>query len=152
MKKGFFILFLLCLTSMPLFSAERTKDVSNKEILERLVRFEEGQKAIIQRLDYMEKHFGERFEDINRRFEDINRRFEDLNKQLDRITAIFTALVVAVIGFAYWDKRTIIKKAKEEAISEIEKEGKLSNLINALRELAKTEPKVAEVLKKFNLL
>ncbi|MFN3870179.1 MAG: hypothetical protein ACK4MW_01650 [Aquificaceae bacterium] len=43
-----------------------------------------------------------------------------------RITAIFTALVIAVIGFAYWDRRTIIKKAKEEIISEIEKEGKLS--------------------------
>jgi len=132
------ILSLLLFASLFGFSAEREEVLSNKEILERLVRLEEGQRAIIQRLDYMEKHFGE--------------RFEDLNKQLDRITAIFTTLVVAVIGFAYWDRRTIIKKAKEEAISEIEKEGKLSNLINALRELAKTEPKVAEVLKKFNLL
>jgi len=132
------ILSLLLFASLFGFSAEREEVLINKEILERLVRLEEGQRAIIQRLDYMEKHFGE--------------RFEDLNKQLDRITAIFTTLVVAVIGFAYWDRRTIIKKAKEEAISEIEKEGKLSNLINALRELAKTEPKVAEVLKKFNLL
>ena len=132
------ILSLLLFASLFGFSAEREEVLSNKEILERLVRLEEGQRAIILRLDYMEKHFGE--------------RFEDLNKQLDRITAIFTTLVVAVIGFAYWDRRTIIKKAKEEAISEIEKEGKLSNLINALRELAKTEPKVAEVLKKFNLL
>jgi len=132
------ILSLLLFASLFGFSAEREEVLSNKEILERLVRLEEGQRAIIQRLDYMEKHFGE--------------RFEDLNKQLDRITAIFTTLVVAVIGFAYWDRRTIIKKAKEEAISEIEKEGKLSNLINALRELAKTEPKAAEVLKKFNLL
>ena len=132
------ILSLLLFASLFGFSAEREEVLSNKEILERLVRLEEGQRAILQRLDYMEKHFGE--------------RFEDLNKQLDRITAIFTTHVVAVIGFAYWDRRTIIKKAKEEAISEIEKEGKLSNLINALRELAKTEPKVAEVLKKFNLL
>ena len=132
------ILSLLLFASLFGFSAEREEVLSNKEILERLVRLEECLRAIIQRLDYMEKHLGE--------------RFEDLNKQLDRITAIFTTLVVAVIGFAYWDRRTIIKKAKEEAISEIEKEGKLSNLINALRELAKTEPKVAEVLKKFNLL
>lgn len=27
-------------------------------------------------------------------------------------------LVVAVIGFAYWDRRTIIRKAREETIEE----------------------------------
>ncbi|MFN7065408.1 MAG: hypothetical protein ACK4OF_04600 [Aquificaceae bacterium] len=142
------LFLLVLLVPMLVFSVERKEGVSNKEIIERLVRLEEGQKAILQRFDYIDR----RFEDINRRFEDINKRFEDINKQLDRITAIFTALVVAVIGFAYWDRRTIIKKAKEETTSQIEKEGKLSDLIKALRELAKTEPKVAEVLKKFNLL
>jgi len=42
--------------------------------------------------------------------------------------------VVAVIGFAYWYRRTIIKKAKEEAVAHMEKEGKVSDLIKALRE------------------
>jgi endonuclease V-like protein UPF0215 family len=65
---------------------------------------------------------------------------------------IFTALVVAVIGFAYWDRRTIIRKAKEETIADIEREGRLKDMINALRELAKTDSEVAKVLKQFNIL
>ena len=60
--------------------------------------------------------------------------------------------MVAVIGFAYWYRRTIIKKAKEEAVAHMEKEGKVSAPIKALRELASTDPKLAEVLRKFNLL
>jgi predicted transcriptional regulator len=123
----FWVLIFTFLSPMYALSAEKQEAISSKEIVERLTRLEEGQKAILQ-------------------------RFEDLNKQLDRITAIFTALVVAVIGFAYWDRRTIIKKAKEEAVAHMEKEGKVSDLIKALRELASTDPKLAEVLRKFNLL
>lgn len=91
-------------------------------------------------------------ESVDKRFEQIDKRFDDINKQFDRQAAIFTALVIAVIGFAYWDRRTIIRKAKEETISEIEKEGRLKDMIGALRDLSKTDEQVARVLKQFNLL
>ncbi len=35
----------------------------------------------------------------------------------------FTTLTGAVIGFAYWDRRTMIRRAKEEAIEEKEGSG-----------------------------
>ena len=35
---------------------------------------------------------------------------------LKLIAGIFTALTLGVIGFAYWDRRTIIRKAKEETL------------------------------------
>ena len=66
--------------------------------------------------------------------------------------AIFTALTGVVIGFAYWDRRTIIRKARDEAIEIIEKEGRLRDLIMALRELAKDDKRVASVLRSFGLL
>ena len=93
-----------------------------------------------------------RFEQIDKRFEQIDKRFEQMMDFLKILSAIFTTLVIAVIGFAYWDRRTIIKKAKEETIAEIEKEGRLRDLIMALRELAKRHPELAELLKQFNLL
>ena len=83
---------------------------------------------------------------------EIDKRFEQMMDFLKILSAIFTTLVIAVIGFAYWDRRTIIKKAKEETIAEIEKEGRLRDLIMALRELAKRHPELAELLKQFNLL
>lgn len=55
--------------------------------------------------------------EIDKRFDSIDKRFESIERQLDRQSMIFTAMVVAVIGFAYWDRRTIIRKAKEETIA-----------------------------------
>ena len=93
-----------------------------------------------------------RFEQIDKRFEQIDKRFEQMMDFLKILSAIFTSLVIAVIGFAYWDRRTIIKKAKEETIAEIEKEGRLRDLIMALRELGQRHPELAELLKQFHLL
>jgi len=132
-------------------------------------RFEDMNKRISELREDMNKRFeqvnrrfediNKRFEDINKRFEDINKRFEDINKRFEQlytflwiITGIFTTLTIFVIGFAYWDRRTIIKKAKEEAIEEIEKEGRLRDLIRALRELSKKDPELARLLREYNLL
>ena len=90
--------------------------------------------------------------EIDKRFEQIDKRFEQMMGFLKILSAIFTTLVIAVIGFAYWDRRTIIKKAKEETIAEIEKEGRLRDLIMALRELGQRHPELAELLKQFHLL
>jgi len=68
------------------------------------------------------------------------------------ISGIFTTLTGAVIGFAYWDRRTIIRKAKEETIEEIEKEGRVRDLIRALRKLSEEDRRLAEVLRNFGLL
>jgi hypothetical protein len=56
------------------------------------------------------------------------------------------------MGLVFWDRKTLITKAKEETIKEIEKEGRLKDLICALRKLAKNDQKLAEVLQQFNLL
>ena len=92
----------------------------------------------------------------NRRFaelrEDMNKRFDQMMKFLWMLVAIFTTLTATVIGFAYWDRRTIIRKARDEAIEAIEKEGRLRDLIRALRRLAEEDKKLADVLRSFGLL
>ncbi|MDM7202762.1 MAG: hypothetical protein P3W84_000845 [Thermodesulfobacteriaceae bacterium] len=114
--------------------------LSSKEIpftqedRDRLIRLE-------TKLEEMEKR-------IDQRFEQFDKRFSDLITFLWIIAGIFTATMVAAIGFAIWDRRSFIKRAKEETITEIEKEGRLKDVINALRELARTDNRVAEVLKK----
>ncbi|NPA53059.1 MAG: hypothetical protein GXO21_00145 [Aquificae bacterium] len=136
------------------------------EIEKRQVIFEERFKQIDRRFEQIDKRFEQidkRFEDINKRFEQINKRIDDLREDMNKrfeqmftflwiITGIFTTLTLGVIGFAFWDRRTIIKKAKEEAIEEIEKEGRLKDLIEALRELAKKDPELAKILKNYNLM
>ncbi|MGC8719988.1 MAG: hypothetical protein ACP5TY_08255 [Thermodesulforhabdaceae bacterium] len=136
---------------------ELREDMNKRfELIDR--RFE----LIDKRFEDINKRFediNKRFEDINKRFEDINKRFEDINRRFDELinflwmlVSIFTALTVAVIGFAYWDRRTIIRKARDEAIETIEKEGRLVHVIQALRKLAEEDKKVAEILRTFRLM
>lgn len=146
-----FLLLTILFLSLPNLSYSKEVPFTQED-RDRLIRVE-------TKLEEMEKRMEQRFEQIDKRFEQIDKRFEQVDKRFsDLITflwilaGIFTAIMVAAISLTIWDRRSYIKKAKEETISEIEKEGRLKDVINALRELAKIDNRVAEVLKKFNLL
>jgi len=135
----------------------------SREDRDRLIRLEvilqEFRDSVDNRFEQVDKRFEQvdnRFEQVDKRFEtlrgDMNKRFEQMFNFLWIITGIFTTLTLGVIGFAYWDRRTIIKKAKEETIAEIERQGLTVNLLNVLRQLAKEDRKLADVLKQFHLL
>jgi len=134
---------------------------TNREIYEalmenrvRLERFEAKVDAKFKEIEKRFEYIDKRFEDINRRFEDINRRFDQMMHFLYILAAIFTTLTATVIGFAYWDRRTILRRAKEEAEERIKELDikKVTPAIESLRRLAKKYPEVAEVLRQFNLL
>jgi len=91
----------------------------------------------------------QRFDEISRRFKDINQRFDDMFRYLNILAAIFTTLTASVLAFAFWDRRTTVSRAKEEAVREIETSGKL---ISVLRERAKTDSELRQILKKYDLM
>ena len=118
-------------------------------------RFEELRADMNKRFEEMDKRFEDidkRFEDMDKRFEEMNKRFDDMFHYLNILAGIFTTLTVFVIGFAYWDRRTIISKAKDETIRELENSGKLRDLIFVLREKAKTDSELERILKEHRLL
>ena len=130
--------------------------VTNEMIYQKLLEIEKRQAVLEAQFKEFKEQVNKRFEQVDKRFaelrQDMNARFEQLYTFLWIITGIFTTMVVAVIGFAYWDRRTIIRKARDEAIETIEKEGRLRDLIRALRKLAEEDKKLAEVLRSFGLL
>ncbi|OAG27480.1 hypothetical protein [Thermodesulfatator autotrophicus] len=159
-KKVFLLVLLSWLLSVQLVKAQ---DSFTQEDRERLIRLETTLKVfmdqvdkrfeqIAKRFEQVDKRFAELREDINKRFEQVDKRFEQMMTFLWILTAIFTTLVAVVIGFAYWDRRTIIKRAKEETIEQLEREGKLKDLIDALRELAREDSRLAEILRYYRLL
>ena len=79
-------------------------------------QFREFKEQVDKRFEQVDKRFedmNKRFEDMNKRFEelreDMNKRFEQMMKFMELMLLIFTSLVVAIIGFAYWDRRTVIR-------------------------------------------
>jgi len=122
-------------------------------------RFEQVDKRISELREDVNKRFEEMREDMNKRFEQVDKRFEQVDKRFEEminflwmLVGIFTTLTAVVIGFAYWDRRTIIRKARDEAIETIEREGRLKEFIKALRAYASEDEKFATVLRSFGLL
>ena len=89
--------------------------------------------------------------------EAVDKRFEQTITFMWMLVVIFVGMTGSTIGFAIWDRRTMIRpfevktKEIEEKIREMD-ERKLANLIRSLKEIAKADANVAEALKKFNLL
>jgi len=157
------ITFIFSVFPLRAFSYQKTMGLTDKEIVERLTKLEEGQRALRAEMNRRFEDINKRFEDMNKRFEDMNERFEDINERFDLLNkrisdlvhttntmmVVFGGLVVAMMGLVFWDRKTLIEKAKESAVKKIETD---SRLIKALRELAKTDKKLAEVMKSFGLL
>jgi len=118
-------------------------------------RFAELREDMNKRFEQVDKRFEQvdkRFEQVDKRFEQVDKRFEQFLNFLWILTGIFTTIMVAVIGFAYWDRRTVIRKATDESVARIESKGPVRDILNALRDLAKMNPDVMKVLKDHHLL
>lgn len=100
-----------------------------------------------------------RFEQIDKRFEQIDKRFEQVDVRLQEMFNFFqlmigalVAILVAIIGFAYWDRRTIIHKAKQETLEDLNHRGPLKVILNVLKERSKTDAELERILKEYHLL
>ena len=76
-------------------AVERAPRISDREIVERLTRLEEGQKNIETR-----------FDDVNRRFDDVNRRIDDLRSEMNSrfdtlqwMLGLFITITLVILGF-----------------------------------------------------
>jgi len=186
MKKVDFVLVpILCLFIPSLVLAiEVAPRITDREIIESLTRLQEGQntlrveikanaEAIKQLRADMNAQFGRidtQFGRINAQFGRIDAQFGRIDTQFSRIDAqfdrlvnlmlgmmgVFVVLVATTIGFALWDRRTMVRPF-ETKVKEIEEDisqnrQRLHSLLEALRALSQTDEKVAQVLRNFHLL
>ncbi len=125
-------------------------------------RFEQVDKRFEQ-VDKRFEQVDKRFEQVDKRFEQVDKRFEQLDKRFEliiylmiSIVSAFAAIVAVTIGFAIWDRRSMIRPF-EDKVKNIESDitedrDKINRLIEAFRKLAQNDPKVAKILKSFSLL
>jgi len=74
MRKVIIFACLMAILLVPIVAAavEKAPRITDREIVERLTRLEEGQKAL-----------NKRFDDVNRRIDDVNRRIDDLRAEMN---------------------------------------------------------------------
>ncbi|HOM09854.1 MAG TPA: hypothetical protein PK348_07740 [Spirochaetota bacterium] len=103
----------------------------------------------IIRVEVKINEMDKRFEQIDKRFEQIDKRFDQIITFLWILTAIFITITSATLGFAFWDRKTVLKPIEEKVISN---EKKIDSALAAFRKLATVDKKVYAILKEFNLL
>ena len=150
------VIFAFILCDNPVFAIETSPHISDREIVERLTRLEEGQLFLRGEVKQLR-------EDMNKRFEGVDTQFDRIDKQFDRlvnivlcIIGVFASMCGGTIWFALWDRRSMIRPF-EDKVKKIEEDiaenrNKLHTLIETFKTLSKTDEKVAAILKKFNLL
>ncbi len=130
--------------------------------------------AVDQRFEAMEESINQRFEAVDQRFasmeKNMDQRFAALDKRLDdqfamSLLAMFSAiilLIVSLFGYIVWDRRTALRPL-ETRLAQLEQDlerdlqlrheqGSLpTRLLNALRDLAQEDEKLARVLRSFSL-
>ena len=138
-------------------------------------RFEELRADMNARFKQVDQRFAELRADMNTRFKQVDKRFEEQQSFLQMIVAAFAGLVAVVIGFALWDRRTmikaarqelqakleqysvqreqqIVKRAVEESYERIEARGLPRHFVTLLRERASHDPELSGELKNLGLL
>ncbi|MDZ7402475.1 MAG: hypothetical protein ONB37_20150 [candidate division KSB1 bacterium] len=153
-------LFLILIFIFSIATAAKATDGFTQKDRELLITLKIKVEEIDKRFEQIDKRFEQidkRFEQIDKRFEQVDKRFEQVGKQIDQLfnflwilAAIFASITASTIGFAIWDRRSMIRPF-ESRVKELE-EWKIDKVISSLKSLAETDEKVAEVLRRYNLL
>ena len=140
------VFFLVAILVFFLSAPATASDGFTQKDRELLITLRVKVEEIDKRYEQLEK----RFEQIDKRFEQIDKRFDQMMTFLWMLVGIFTAITASTIGFAIWDRRSMIRPF-ESKVKELE-EGKIDKVISSLKTLAETDAKVAEILRRHNLL
>jgi hypothetical protein len=125
---------------IPVIGIAETKEIPfTLDDRDRIIRTE-------QKVESLKTEMNARFEAVDKQFtgfrSEINARFDQLFNFLWAFIGIFTAMMVSVFGFAFWDRKLSLAPMKRENLK----------TLNALRDFAEHQPKLREILKNAGLM
>jgi hypothetical protein len=104
----------------------------------------------------LETEMGSLRNEMNSLRNEMNARLDSQQKQIDDLKTLFfwgfsitITLIIFLLGYTIWDRRTALKLALTQAE---EANNKARNQTTILREYARTHPDLVEILKTYGLL
>jgi len=153
MRKAVIVIILLLSVGLGVpnfvFAVQGDLSLSNKEIIERLTRLEEGQKSLDKRIDGVNKRIDDLRSELTGKIDSLRSELKSDIADLRSLVYIVLAGIIALIGFVIWDRRTAISPVISKT-RELEERNDFT--LRALKEYARKDPKMAEVLKSLGLL
>jgi len=156
MKALITLLILLILSAINAPAQEQQPVPYTLADRDRLIKVENEISSVRNEMNSLRNEMKSLRNEMNARLESIDKQFEYQQKQIDDLKTLFywgfgiiITLIVFMLGYMIWDRRTALKPALIQAE---EAKDKTRNLIVALREYAKSHPDLAEILKTYGLL
>ena len=149
LKIGIFLRFRI-----PAICAAETKSIPfTLDDRDRIIRTEQRIESMNLKIDSkvdglhsevngLRSEMNARFAGVDQRFDALDKRFDQLFNFLWAFIGIFTAMMVSVFGFAFWDRKLSLAPIKMDNLK----------TLNILREFAEHQPKLREILKNAGLL
>ena len=118
--------------------------------------------AVHKRIDAVHK----RIDDVDKRIDSVNKRMDQMNTYFLTMTGTFVSVVIAIIGFGVWDRKTILVKAKEETELLVKNyhdhhhkespafnaQEKYQQIIDIMKKLSENIPEMRSMMQTANLL
>ncbi|MBI5187445.1 MAG: hypothetical protein HZA01_17200 [Nitrospinae bacterium] len=120
----------------PGFAVETAPRITDREIVEKLSRLEEGQKSIDKRFEDVNKRIDDLRSEMNNRFNDLNQRFSVLQWMFGVFITIALA-IFAAIARVLWDQNR--SRAAHEKI--------IQNLSGEIESLKQTDLKLMDQIR-----
>ena len=173
------LLLALMVMSIPTAQAiDVAPRISDREIIEKLAGLEAGQKALRSEMragqDALrsEMRAGQKAlrsemragqDALNIRIDDVNTRISSLEKTMLTMFAALISMVAALLGYLIWDRRTMIRPVIErldnleiEIVRDLDLRhadgSRLTRQLKALREYARNDAKLKEILRDLSLM
>lgn len=104
------------------------------------------ERSVHQRIEGLERSVNQRIEGLER---SVNHRIDGLQGLMYVVISAVIAQTIGIIGFVLWDRRTALAPAVRKTKELEEREEMIEKI---LKEYAKQEPRLAEILKSAKLL
>ncbi len=169
MKYNVLLIFIFVCVLFPCaaHAVEVAPRITDREIIEKLTRLEAGQEALRaemksgQEAIRSEMRAGQ--EALNKRIDDLNLRIDDINNTMLTLFSAIVALIVGIFAYIAWDRRTMMRPMMERldrleqvVVRDLDMDHAEGSIVarhqQALREFAKHEPRLAEIMRSLSLL
>jgi len=161
--KRFAIMFsiMICtcvlLSSLPGYAVESSSKISDREIVESLVRLEEGIKRNKEMIGLLRSDIGSLRDEMRSLRDEMRSLRDEMRSLRDEVLGfmkwgfgiLFSGMFI-LVGFILWDRRSTLKPVKDE-LDELER-GKVDRLITAMKKLSEDDSRIAQVLRSVGLL
>lgn len=115
-EAGMRLIVIFCMAL--LFSAtashaiEKAERISDREVIERLAKLEEGQKSLDKRFDDLNNNMNRRFDDMNT---SVNSRFNDVMSLLQILTGAMLVVGGGILGWLIVIWRKLVKVEERQS-------------------------------------